>query len=330
MAAEIKMLKSTVDNLERENERIRTVLDMTQDKWIEVEERKSSNSTNRINSNQSNHSTTSTNIPVRNTFESLKDDVESDDDESETYSSFPTINVDDGNERTSDKSEESDSETIILLNDIATPAENITDVDGSVKYTSFPTIVADDDSESECDESKSTSESDESDSGSDESDSESDESDSETDESESETNKSGSSKQPNPAPVKRNMPTPELDSCIKNLPPSVPLTMPEPAPEMKTLIIGDSMVKNIDRKKIERAAGNTSICHSYSGAKIRDITEKLKEQAKNEQFNSIVIHVGTNNLVNNGAEETASSLESLIEEAKVHSLQLALSSVLTR
>jgi hypothetical protein len=36
----------------------------------------------------------------------------------------------------------------------------------------------------------------------------------------------------------------------------------------KTLVIGDSMVKNINEKKIERAARGKSICHSYSGATI--------------------------------------------------------------
>ena len=36
--------------------------------------------------------------------------------------------------------------------------------------------------------------------------------------------------------------------------------------EKKTLVIGDSMVKNIEEKKIERAARGKTVCHSYSGA----------------------------------------------------------------
>ena len=36
--------------------------------------------------------------------------------------------------------------------------------------------------------------------------------------------------------------------------------------EKKTLDIGDSMVKNIDEKKIEKAARGKTVCHSYSGA----------------------------------------------------------------
>jgi hypothetical protein len=34
------------------------------------------------------------------------------------------------------------------------------------------------------------------------------------------------------------------------------------------LVIGDSMVKNIDSEKLERAAKQKTVCHSYSGATV--------------------------------------------------------------
>ena len=43
------------------------------------------------------------------------------------------------------------------------------------------------------------------------------------------------------------------------------------------LIIRDSMVKNIDEKKLERAAKKATVCHSYSGARLGQIKEKIEE-----------------------------------------------------
>ncbi len=40
--------------------------------------------------------------------------------------------------------------------------------------------------------------------------------------------------------------------------------------EKMTLVIGDSMVKNINSKKIERASGHKSVCHSYSRARVKE------------------------------------------------------------
>jgi hypothetical protein len=45
----------------------------------------------------------------------------------------------------------------------------------------------------------------------------------------------------------------------------------------KVLVIGDSMVKHIDRVTIERAAGCQSVVHSYSGARVKQISSKIKE-----------------------------------------------------
>ena len=48
--------------------------------------------------------------------------------------------------------------------------------------------------------------------------------------------------------------------------------------ERNVLLIGDSMVKNIDYKKLERAARKKTVCHSYSGAKVWG---KLKRRLTN-------------------------------------------------
>ena len=48
-----------------------------------------------------------------------------------------------------------------------------------------------------------------------------------------------------------------------------PTNKQSPSEQKKLLIIGDSMVKNIDSLKISRAAKTKSTqCHSYSGARI--------------------------------------------------------------
>ena len=44
--------------------------------------------------------------------------------------------------------------------------------------------------------------------------------------------------------------------------------------EKSVLVIGDSMVKNIDDRKLERAARAKTVCHSYSGATVKQIEEK--------------------------------------------------------
>lgn len=97
----------------------------------------------------------------------------------------------------------------------------------------------------------------------------------------------------------------------------------------KSIVIGDSMVKHIDSKKIERAAGK-SVCHSYSGAKVNQINEKFKEHRNEEQYDCIILHVGTNDLVDQEAEQVAADMEKLIEEVKMHTTKVAISSVIER
>jgi hypothetical protein len=106
-----------------------------------------------------------------------------------------------------------------------------------------------------------------------------------------------------------------------------------PSEQKKVLIIGDSMVKNIDNLKISRAAKTKSTqCHSYSGARIQHLEEKIKEHWSDDSQNyeAVIIHAGTNNLVNESPHQVAQRMESLIKVAKIHSSDVAVSSVVKR
>ena len=99
----------------------------------------------------------------------------------------------------------------------------------------------------------------------------------------------------------------------------------------KVLVIGDSMVKHIDRVKIERAAGCQSVVHSYSGARVEQISSKIKEYwSEGEQYDTVLLHVGTNNLASEEPEEVASKMDGLIKDLKDHAKKIAISSVIKR
>ena len=60
----------------------------------------------------------------------------------------------------------------------------------------------------------------------------------------------------------------------------------------KVLVIGDSMVKHIDRQKIERAAGCQLAVHSYSGALVEQVNKKINEYwSENYKYVAIILHV---------------------------------------
>ena len=107
------------------------------------------------------------------------------------------------------------------------------------------------------------------------------------------------------------------------------LGRPEPKNKSfkKVLVIGDSMVKHIDRVKIERAAGCQSVVHSYSGARVEQISSKVKEYwSEVEQYDTVLLHVGTNNLASEEPEEVASKMNGLIKDLKDHAKKIAISS----
>jgi GTP cyclohydrolase III len=107
------------------------------------------------------------------------------------------------------------------------------------------------------------------------------------------------------------------------------LGRPEPKNKSfkKVLVIGDSMVKHIDRVKIERAAGCQSVVHSYSGSRVEQISSKVKEYwSEVEQYDTVLLHVGTNNLASEEPEEVASKMNGLIKDLKDHAKKIAISS----
>ena len=98
----------------------------------------------------------------------------------------------------------------------------------------------------------------------------------------------------------------------------------------ETLVIGDSMVKNIDEKKIERAARGKSICHSYSGATVPQLRQKFQENCDEEKYKAIILHIGTNDLVRQDADNVVKKMDVLIEEVKSRVERVAVSSVIER
>ena len=88
------------------------------------------------------------------------------------------------------------------------------------------------------------------------------------------------------------------------------------------------MVKHIDGNKIGRAARGKAISHSYSGATVNQLAKKFDENhAEEEQYNTILLHVGTNDLVRE-EPKVAADMESLINKAKAHTNKLAVSGVI--
>ena len=99
--------------------------------------------------------------------------------------------------------------------------------------------------------------------------------------------------------------------------------------DKSVLVIGDSMVKNIDQSKIGRAARSNATCHSYSGATVEQINQKL-ERDGNHGFHTVILHVGTNDLVRKEPEEVATNMEILINKVKAGAKEIAVSGVVRR
>ena len=92
------------------------------------------------------------------------------------------------------------------------------------------------------------------------------------------------------------------------------------------MVIGDSMVKHIDGNKIGRAARSKAICHSYSGATVNQLARKFDEcQSEDLQCNTIILHVGTNDLVREEPEKVAADMDSLVNKVKAHTNKVAVS-----
>ena len=83
------------------------------------------------------------------------------------------------------------------------------------------------------------------------------------------------------------------------------------ADKKKTLVIEDSMVKHIDGNQIARAGKRKAICHSYSGATVGQIQNKIHQHWAEESqgYDTVILHVGTNDLVHRNCQEVAEEIE---------------------
>lgn len=108
-------------------------------------------------------------------------------------------------------------------------------------------------------------------------------------------------------------------------------TSAHPNQEKSVLMIGDSMVKNIDDKKLQRAARAKTVCHSYSGATVKQIEKKIDQYwNENQQYEKVILHVGTNDLAHQEPNEVAINMEVLVNKVKIHPKEIAVSSVVKR
>ena len=90
------------------------------------------------------------------------------------------------------------------------------------------------------------------------------------------------------------------------------------------------MVKHIDGNKIARAARNKAISHSYSGATVNQISAKFDDQTEKSQYDTTILHVGTNDLVHEEPEKVAADMDNLINKVKGHTNKVAVSGAIKR
>ena len=88
-------------------------------------------------------------------------------------------------------------------------------------------------------------------------------------------------------------------------------------------------IKNINSKKIERASRHKSVCHSYSRARVKQIEEKLKNDG-NRQYDSVILHAGTNDLAHADVNKVAKDMDDLLNEVKTHTKKVAVSNVIKK
>ena len=70
------------------------------------------------------------------------------------------------------------------------------------------------------------------------------------------------------------------------------------------------MVKNIDSKKIGRASGQKSVCHSCIGDRVKQIKDKLKIHG-GRQYDSVMLHVGNKGMAHADAHKVAKDIDDL-------------------
>ena len=83
--------------------------------------------------------------------------------------------------------------------------------------------------------------------------------------------------------------------------------------------------------KIQRAARSMkTVSHSYGGATVGQLQEKFEENCQNDEYKTVIIHVGTNDLVHEEENHVAENIENLIKKVSQQTERIAVSSVIRR
>ena len=85
--------------------------------------------------------------------------------------------------------------------------------------------------------------------------------------------------------------------------------------EFTTLLIGDSMVKDIHGKKLAKAVGHRVVVKSFSGATTKAMTDYLKPNLELLP-DEVVLHVGTNDLKAKNGKTSKEIAEAIVDLAK--------------
>jgi hypothetical protein len=101
--------------------------------------------------------------------------------------------------------------------------------------------------------------------------------------------------------------------------------------QLHSVVIGDSMIKNIDPAKLSTACQGKVKFESISGATVQDVQNKIISIIQNHGCTeSVIFHVGTNDLTKNSTETVIHKMESLIDQIKPYTNSIAMSSVIRR
>ena len=86
-----------------------------------------------------------------------------------------------------------------------------------------------------------------------------------------------------------------------------------PANESTTLLIGDSMIKNIQGTRLGKAVGHRVVVKSFSGATTKAMKDYLKPNLELSP-DQVILHVGTNDLKSNEPQQVADSVVDLARQ----------------
>ena len=77
------------------------------------------------------------------------------------------------------------------------------------------------------------------------------------------------------------------------------------------LIVGDSMVKDINPSRLSRRPVK---CKTFRGARIGEVCDIVYEQAIQQNAEEVILHLGSNDVTSHDADEIVAKLESLAEQ----------------